>query len=151
MNEKLTHMLNARDKGAGEASGVLAKLFRQILLDRKITPLHWSNLMMRYLDDPRNGVPRDVKDKSSARGNLNKELVRPRMTWKVFRKGLRFLGPRWVRFEVHFGWENGETSIHKLMLDSGPVTEDDELDLGGMYDDTDTPVVVDYLNDTQQG
>jgi hypothetical protein len=121
MNEDVERMLKSSDKGVGEASGVLSRLWRQILADRNMNPYTWGQLMQSYLDDPRNGIPRDIRDKSSVRGNLNKELKRPRMTWKVFMKGLRFLSPRWVRFEIHFGWDDGTESVHHLDMGSkGP-------------------------------
>lgn len=99
--------------------------------------------MIKYLDDPRNGIPRDLK--SSARGNLNKELVRDKITWKVFRKALRFLGPSFIRFEIHFRWSDGTTSVHGVNLNAGPVNESVESE-GSDMDETDIPQVIDYVN-----
>jgi hypothetical protein len=134
MNEELTRMLKLPDKGASEASGVLSKLWRGILVDLDVTHYTWGSLMLRYLNDPRNGIPRDVKDKSSARGNLNKELKRPRMTWKVFLKGLRFLGPVRIEFVVKLTWKTRTTTVHRLQLDNGWVGCDDEVDEGAEDD-----------------
>lgn len=100
--------------------------------------------MIKYLDDPRNGIPRDLK--SSARGNLNKELVRDKITWKVFRKALRFLGPSFIRFEIHFEWADGTKSIHGVDLNAGPVDETAEYE-GSETDETDIPAVIDYAKE----
>ena len=108
----LKEMLNSEDKQRRQARGVLARLFRQILLDVKMTPLMWNNLMIKYLNDPENGIANTGRERSSARGNLNKELHRPNMTWKVFLKGIRFLRPMKVRFEVHHTMPSGRTSVH---------------------------------------
>ena len=149
--EKITHTLNLPDKGVSEASGALSKLFRKITDDIKLNPNQWGVLMVRYLNDPRNDVKKDVKDKSSARGNLNKELMRTSMTWKVFRKGLRFLGPTWIRFEVHMGWPDRPPTVTSLDIKSGPVEEPDEADenLPTVEEDLtnpDTPNWVNYLH-----
>lgn len=140
MNEDLNRMLQANDKGASEASGVLAKLWRLILADRKISPLTWNELMKRYLNDPRNGIPADVRERSSARGNLHKELKRPRMTWKVFLKGLRFLNPPYgMEFTVKLYWEKDVATVHTLPLgmDQAQWLEDTDAP-----DDGDTPLVI---------
>jgi hypothetical protein len=137
MNEDLSDMLTSSDKGASQATGVLSRLFRQILKDRNTSMQQWTNLMLRYLDDPNNNIPRNGKDRSSARGNLNKELKRKRMTWKVFRKAMKFLAPKWIRFEVHAGWHDptSPVSIHTINLDIyNTSVDDDESD-----EDTDTP------------
>lgn len=106
------------DKGVRTARNVLARLFRQILRDRKINHARWHMLMHRYLHDPRNKIPPNGKDKSSARGNLNKELRRDRMTFKVFYdKAIPFLNPRKVTFTLTCEWEDGKTTIHSAELD----------------------------------
>lgn len=110
---------NANMLPAHEARGVLAFLFRAVIHDRNIKMLEWNRKMNNFLDDPRNSIPRNGKDRSSARGNLNKELHRTRMTWKVFEKALRFLGPIRVRFEVHLTWANRETSVHHVEIPMG--------------------------------
>lgn len=50
-----------------------------------------SVLTEGYLNDPRNAIPNNVHARSSARGNLNKELQKHNMSWRVFCKGMRFL------------------------------------------------------------
>ena len=124
-------------KSIGEAKGVLSKLFRTILVEREITPGVWSSLMARYLNDPYNRIPPNPKDRSSARGNLNKELHRPTMTWKVFRKAILFLAPVKATFIIRFEWPTNipkhyEVSEHSIVLlssavgDEGPEAEEEK-------------------------
>lgn len=108
--------LNDPYKGVKNAKGVLAKLFRQALVDLNITTPLWNVKMNRYLNDPRNRIPSHSKDRSSARGNLNKELRRETMTWKVFRKALMFLGPVRATFIVRLEWPNRQTTEHVAHL-----------------------------------
>lgn len=125
MTEKLKTMLASPDKGMSSAEGVLSRLFRQILADNNVGAYAWNNLMERYLNDDRNGIPKNGKDRSSARGNLGKELSRPAMTWKVFRKALQFLGARRIKFTVECEWSNRRRTVHSVNLDLGATDPGD--------------------------
>lgn len=125
-SEEITEILTSPDKKVGDAKDALSKLFRIIMADTNLTGYRWDALMTRYLDDPYNHVPKNAKDRSVERGNLNKHLKRPTMTWKVFMKALRFLAPIKIRFEVHLTWANKRTTIHHLDIKtrSGHTVED---------------------------
>lgn len=79
---------------SGGIEGVLTRLFNNLCLDltggRGITPIQWNKLMNDYI---RKVIESNTAmDRSSIRGNINKELRRPSMTWDVLvRKGLQFL------------------------------------------------------------
>jgi hypothetical protein len=79
---------------SGGIEGVLTRLFNTICLDvtggRGISPIQWNKLMIDYI---RKVVESNTTmDRSSIRGNVNKELRRPSMTWNVLvQKGLKFL------------------------------------------------------------
>lgn len=131
MSKDLQRIVRSNDKAINEARGPLAKLFRKILFDTKMDQIKVEKLMRQYLDNPLNNIPRDNKIRSSERGNLIKEISRPNMTWKVFMKGLRFLSPVAVRFEVHLTWRNQpgpggtSTTIHGINVDIGELREID--------------------------
>ncbi len=127
MKETKVDILDLPDFGARDARGVLAKLFRVVMKNIGFNHTRWEVQMQRVLDDPRNPVPRNSKDRSSFKGNLNKALKSDRMTWKVFEKALRFLGPRSIRFEIHCTWANGKTSIHGFNQELGGFREEDYL------------------------
>lgn len=126
---EITRMLQSPDKEVSKAKGILARLFRQILEDADINYYRWDMLMEQYLDNPRNRVPTNTKERSSARGNLNKELRRESMTWKVFDKALRFLGPTKVRFEVHLTWRSKKTTVHGINVQLGQDDDGESLNI----------------------
>lgn len=78
---------------SGGIEGVLTRLFNIICLDvtggRGISPIQWNKLMIDYIRVM--AESNTSMDRSSIRGNMNKELRRPGMTWNVLCKGLRFL------------------------------------------------------------
>ena len=97
----------------------LTFLFRNIVNDR-IPPdsnivMSWQHKMEHYLNDPTNGVPANGKDRSSARGNMNKALRSGTMSWKIFKIGLKFLQARAVRFQVIIDWGPGtDATVHQI-------------------------------------
>lgn len=116
MSTDIQRILNAKDKLVGEAEDVLARLFRTILADINMTEYHWRGRMRRYLEDPTNHILSTSTARSSARGNLNKELASRKMSWNVFLKGLKFLGPEWIKFRVEAGWNPNRSTIHELEM-----------------------------------
>lgn len=115
-SDDLHKFFTSPDKQAKQAKGVLSRLFRLILRDLDVNWSFFNKLMKRYLDDPRNGVANNSKDRSSHRGNLTKELRRPKMTWNVFMKGIRFLGPKWCTLTIDLGWASGRVSRHSITV-----------------------------------
>lgn len=106
-----TKILRFADPNAGGVS-ILTKLFQKMLfITGIINPREtkgglvneasqkWDNLIDAFLADSRNGIRQNEKDKHSARGNLQKELIaNPNMSWKVFCKGLRLINV--VKFDI---------------------------------------------------
>lgn len=80
----------------GTADNVLSSLYRKILFDLNIDFTRFNHLTEQYII--RAGLARHAKETTSVRGNLKKELLHDRMSWKVFIKGLNFL--RVVRFDI---------------------------------------------------
>jgi len=121
---KLHRMLAAPDKEVKKtsgANGVLARLFRIILLDLNVTPSRFGSLLQHYILDPRNGVADNKKDQTSARGNLTKEFYKPQMTWKVFLKAMRFLRIKKIVFvvELHHSGPGDKTTLHSTEVNLG--------------------------------
>jgi hypothetical protein len=114
-------LLTLDDKGISTAKGVLSMIFRKILADINLNPTTWSKLMKAYLDDPRNRVPQGSRARSSTRGNLNKELSKPKMTWQNFEKGIRFLNPVKARFIIKLTWRTHQTTTHEITIQHPPI------------------------------
>lgn len=122
-NKELNQVLNSKGKQADKATGTLSKLFRQIMDDQKFNMTVWNRNMLRYLKDPRNRIPQNSRDMSSARGNLSKELLRPSMTWGVFEKAIRFLNPYRVRLKLEFEWKSGIKTEYSAIIHVGNKAE----------------------------
>jgi hypothetical protein len=75
---------------SGGVDGILTRLFNTLCLDMGgISPINWNKLMIDYIKLMVDN--NTTMDRSSIRGNMNKELRRPSMTWNVLCKGLQFL------------------------------------------------------------
>lgn len=119
-------LLESQDKGCSEAQGILSRLFRLMLLDFNVNVFKWNRLMNNYLNDPRNRVPRTPKARSSTRGNLSKELRKPKMTWSNFEKGIKFLNPLKAEFTVKLTWRTGKVTTHSFVIHGNEEGEDAE-------------------------
>lgn len=80
-------------KISGTVGGILTRLFNIVCYDitggQGISPIRWNNLMKDYVrtvSENNSGY-----DRSSIRGNSNKQLHKPQMTWNVLFKALQFL------------------------------------------------------------
>lgn len=102
--------------------GVLAKLFRKLCVALDLGAFGWQQLMQQYLDNPANGVKNNPKDRATARGNLNKELIRETLSWKVFLKAVRFFGAVRADFTVRLELPSGKVVKSTVtMVDRIPV------------------------------
>ena len=84
-------------------NGILTRIFLEILLKLKVTPIGVGKLLGDYIRNPNNVPGNSTKDRVSAKGNLVKELGKNSMTWKNFMHAIRFV--QIVRFRIIFiGW-----------------------------------------------
>lgn len=120
--EKLRTATN--ELGTGSSDSILAALYQRILIDLGIGTSKFTNSMEKFLSDPRNGYPQNIKERSSARGNLRKELFKVVMTWKVFCKGIRFLEITKFKVSVELHHPDGRITIHS----SKPIILEDYPD-----------------------
>jgi hypothetical protein len=118
-SKKLFNLLRTPDKGVGRTygpNGTLSRLFRQMLKDRNVGPERFGQLMADYLLNPRNRIPKNRKDMTSARGNLGMALSQKEMTWKVFCKGLAFFKIIKIDIAIRAYYANGQESIHSTTM-----------------------------------
>jgi hypothetical protein len=99
----------------GRSNGILSRLFRIVVTDLNVSTRDWHNYMMDYLNDPINQIPMSGKERSTARGNLNKQLQKDPMSIKTFLRGLKFLKVLRVKFTVTLVREEGVTN-HSVNL-----------------------------------
>ena len=94
----------------GTSDSILASLFRTILDDLNVNMSRFNILIAKYIIKA--NIPLNVKEVSSTRGNLKKELLRSVMTWKVFIKGLLFLNVLKFDITVKLYHLNGKVTEH---------------------------------------
>lgn len=114
----------------GSADSILSTVFNNLLVPLGLhIGANFSSYLERYVSNPMNGVPQNIREKSSARGNLRKELLKPTMTWKVFMKGLRFLEVKFVKitFEVHYS--NNKTHVVTCPIKLGDFVDSETGDV----------------------
>ena len=109
----------------GSIDTILSTLFERIMTDLDINTYKWNQLMVRFINDPRKCIPTNTKEQSSARGNLQKELLKPRMSWKVFCKGISFLSIKKFKLTIEAYHENGKTTNHSIMINFGDHPPED--------------------------
>lgn len=105
MSKDMHRILSLDDKGVSEAVSTAAKLFRMILMDLNVTPMQWDRMLREYLKKPISGVANDRGKLSSQRSNFNRNLSRPRITWRKFREGIDILSPVHVNYELDLDWD----------------------------------------------
>ena len=122
---KLSDNVHSEHGKQGSTDTILSKLFFRMMKDLNIKFPQWNHLMVQYINDPKKCIPANTKDQSSARGNLQKELFKPRMSWKVFCKGIRFINILKFKITITAFHVNGKVTEHGLMVDFGDTPETD--------------------------
>jgi uncharacterized protein with PIN domain len=114
------------NRKVGGAGSVLSKLFCQMLSHPELNYddlRNWNNLMQRYITDKRNAIAQNNKDQSSARGNLRKELLKEKMSWNVFVKGMRFMDLEGFEIIIKAHHRNGKITVHSESVGLGDRIE----------------------------
>lgn len=101
---------------SGGSDSILASMFQLIIWQLGIKEVGWNTLMQRYLLDPSNNIPNNDRAHALERGNLQKELLNNRMSWKVFCKGLKFINLPKFEFIIRAHHINGSITEHSRMV-----------------------------------
>ncbi len=109
-DEKNINELVAPPIKTGSAESVLASLFRSIMVDLHINVFRFNHLVNDYISDQIRVGKND--DRSSAKGNLKRELLSDKISWKVFCKGLRFLNIWKFEIKIRAYHKNGSVTEH---------------------------------------
>lgn len=111
---------------SGSPDSTLASMFRLILSNYGIGNDRFNAILERYII--RANIPRNIKEISSVRGNLKKELTKTAMSWRVFIKGLKFLGVERFDLVIRLYDKQGKSYDHvrSIVLDiNEPIVFDD--------------------------
>lgn len=117
----------------GSVDSILASLFRKILTELNINTTRFNSIMEQHLISKQAAIPQNTKERSSARGNLKKELLKETMTWKVFCRGLRFLHVPKITLTITLHHTVKQPTIHTMLINLGD--EHDGYDLTTEEDD----------------
>ena len=111
---------------SGTSDSILASIFRNILMDLGITATRFDKLLARYISNSL--IPVNIKESSSRRGNLKKELMKSSMSWKVFIKGLVFLNVKKFEISIRIFHDSDYITDHKrtIVLTNFQDLEDDD-------------------------
>lgn len=136
------------DKGLGDCvgvGGILARLFRKMLMDFNIDESRIARLIAIYVKDPINGFPQSRYDFTSRTGNYNKELGRPRLSWGKFIEGLKILqfeGPVEITIK-------GKSRLWNKPTEHSVTFVMAEIDTKTLEDAENDPVFDGILNESQ--
>jgi hypothetical protein len=91
---------------------VLTQLFWRCLVDNKISPLRYSDMVDKLVTEL--NQLEDISDQkhTSIRGNLIKAFSRYTMTWRTFCKALRLIRVSKFRIYLVAEYNNGERKSH---------------------------------------
>lgn len=107
----------SNERDLTEADGMLHALYEDLQLASGMTTQRFNELFKIYAMHMH--LPTNVKDMSSARGNLNKELKKKNMSWKNFIKGMVFLTASQLEIGLHVTRHDNVTmsTYLKIVLD----------------------------------
>lgn len=121
-DKKLNRIISP--EGLREAQSELAFFARKILGDIKMTGPRWEYYLQTYLEKSAKHVPKNPKDRSYARGNLNTQFMSNNMTWRTFIEFLMFLSPRKIRFTLELEWPNRTVTKHSMNVRTRQMSEE---------------------------
>jgi hypothetical protein len=101
-----------RNKDTGE---ILALIFNRIQLDLGIGPDKWIVLMDTFLKTPELGLPDRGGERSAVKSRVEKELKTETMTWKMFLRGMRFMGVHVMALRV-ICFRGDEETQHRIKI-----------------------------------
>jgi len=98
-------------KGKKPPTGTLTRLFHRMVREEGIDSTRWDGLMREYVTREDSGITQNRQEIANAIGNTNRELLSPKMTWNLLRKGLTFLGSKDNEYILTLRWSQDETDI----------------------------------------
>ncbi len=106
----------------GGVTSILSRMYGKILLELGVGTTGINRLMESHLNNPKNGIPQNLKERASARGNLSKDLTKPTMTWKIFCRLIKFLHVSKFKIDITLYHSNHQPTTHTMLvnLDDDP-------------------------------
>lgn len=128
----------------GGSDSILAALYRRILDDIHLRDVSaFENLLVKYINKTYGNI-NNIKEQTSVKSNIRKELLKTRMSLKVFIKGLRVLNIR--RFELLIRIEHANRTVTQHSL---PVI--DSFDMVDFEDNNAKPIETEISDTNNAG
>lgn len=135
---KLEDKMRLPDRGASKGKNSLSILFSRVMSKIRLSPNKIEENNRIFVKNPVNQVPDDSGKRSSAAGNIRKEIERDTMTWRVFEKLIRWSRPKSAKVYVVIDWKDGKQTIDQvnIRIDDYVFDEDpDERQLSELSND----------------
>lgn len=107
----LAKLVNKPNKGVKDSRNVLAKLYRQLMWDREITPLELERIINEYEERAKSNTKDSPMELSRKRSARIRAVAQDQITWSVFRRGLELLGVK--RYTLVLAIESKDGIIKK--------------------------------------
>lgn len=121
-DKKLSRIISP--EGLKEARTELAFFARKIMGDIGMTGPRWEYYLQLSLEKSAKRIPKNTKDRSYARGNLNTQFMGSNMTWRTFVEFLMFLRPRKLRLTLEVEWPNRVITTHSMRIRTRQMSDD---------------------------
>ena len=112
INGRIEAMLGHSFYKIGEAENTITRLFRRVLMNRRIGLGDWSRLMSKYRSKHTERTRTGKMDEAFDKSNLTKFLATNKMSWENFHRALCFLDITKYSVSISITWRNGTVSDH---------------------------------------
>ncbi len=113
---KLEEKMRLPDRGESQGKNTLARLWSRIMVKIKLTPSKIEENNRAYVRNPLNQIPDDSGKRSSAAGNIRKEIERNTLTWRGFEKLIRWARPASAKVVAIITWKDGTTTVDSINI-----------------------------------
>lgn len=145
VEERLGEIRAGRVKPGRDPSSGLARFYHKLLAEMNIDMGRWDAKVRDYLamlaSTDANFSRKMRTDPANERGNIGKELLSDKMTWKVFCKGILFLGFPEFKLTIELKPRLGQTITSSMVFRYGKRVEDESSppNTASPPTETDTP------------
>ncbi len=116
-------------KDSKEPVDTLALFYRKILAKLEITQDKWQTLLETHVTNPMAGIDRTKREISSEIGTYQRDLLAPKMSWLVLRRGILVLAPDVEKYTLEIVWNKNvcgnNTTQHSCTINWKKLRDED--------------------------
>lgn len=140
MSREVHELLNSTTKKLNDTKNPLAYMWRQHACHIRLTADAYHHLMVKWLEDPRNRVPKHGKDRSSRRGNMSKQLTKDKMSIQTFFEAIRFTKPESAYLILETSYSGGRVFRQSFPIVAAKEDPTKSMELEVFDDDEDDDI-----------